>query len=506
MKEATLNQPAAYRPIQELQAHIAGSGRSITECAWFRPVKLALALLDETELDAAQSELLERLKRAFRAGGHAIQSEPSRDSDLILAFHTIPAGDAPLRERIEEVDPPRAVAVRDRYDLAGLHPNLVTVVTVTEDLRALPHAEVEDLARMAMARIGAFKMLFIKVDAASWTPEYYVFASIEGGHPAISRSSPNCFEEIRDRLVTHACANEAGGYEPVKNAIPQKDWADCRTVDYVIAVGRKLGELGHLDPPMDIAQWASRERAQLAKFLLGWQRQAAGAMIAFAPDLNVPEKYRSPKFTGTPTVTCTGREEVDKTNMQRGDVVAVSLREDMLYAFGVENQRLKAPSIEGDELVGGMMASPPVRLSEHPEGYVLDPDGDIVVPRIWAIVHVHRGVEEVHPIRLNGREVHVVEHIWPNVDEFPYAVGCGKDMMFDISRDGMARSAAATDFDSPAVVGMFDVANHGTNFFLYCAPRPGTNVVPRNPFENFLNLLDPDVYGAIKLTGEVPQI
>jgi hypothetical protein len=502
---STLERPAVYHPVDELHLHVAAVDRSVADCAWFRPVKIATALLDQSELDPAQRELLERLMQSFEAGGHTIQSEPTRDSDIILAFHSVPAGDSPIQERMEEIEPLVAMQVRDRYDLEGLHPNLILVISVPDDLAALPHVEVENVARMAMGRIGSFKVLFIKTNPETGAADYYIFATIEGGHPTIDRSDPDCFNELRDRLVTHACANEAGGYTAVRDAIPQAEWDSCRTVDYLIDVGQQLGAMGHLDPPVDAAQWISPQRAQLVRFLLGWQRQAPGAMIAFAPDLRVPAEYRSPTFTGVPIVTCTGREEVDKTNMRRDEVVAVSLRDDTLYAFGVEGQRLKAPSIEGDELVGGMMASPPVRLSEHRDGYVFDPDGDIVVPRIWAIVHTHRGVEEVSPIQVDGREVHVVEHIRPNVEEFPYAVGCGKDMMFDISRDGMARSTAAMDFDSPAVVGMFDVANHGTNFFLYCAPRPGTNVVPRNPFENLLALLDPDGYAAIKLTTEVPQ-
>jgi hypothetical protein len=497
-----------YHPIQVLKDHVAKSRRSVRDCAWFRPVRVGVALLDGIEaLDVAQRELLRGLEAAFQHAGHTIQQEPSRDSDLILAFHTIPLTSAPLRERIVEVDPPLAVAVRDRYDLDGLHPNLVVAVTVTEDLYRLPHVEVEDLARLAMARIGAFKVLFIKVDPASMATDYYVFTTIEGGHPTIFRSNPHCFEELRDRLVTHACAQEAGGYKSVKDAIPYVDWQNCRTVDYIVRAGRRLGELGHLDPPTDVSRWVSPERTQLIRFLLGWQRQAAGAMIAFAPDLQLPEPYRSGPFTGTSIVTCTGREEVDKTNLRRDeDLVAVTLRNGVLYAFGIQGRRLKGPSIEGDELVGGMLASPPVRLSEHPEGYVFDPHGDIVVPRIWAIVHTHRGVEEVRPIRVNGQEVQVVAHILPNTRDFPYAVGCGKDIMFDISRDGMVRAVAAANSESPIVVGIFDVPNHGTNFFLYCAPRPDTNVIPRDPFENLLNLLDPDVYGAIKLTTEVPQI
>lgn len=507
MHQAILDRALSYRPIDELRKYVAGSERTLADCAWFRTIKLAPAFLDDSSLDAAQSELLSKLMDAFKAGGHILQTAPSGDSDLILAFHTIPAGGGSLWERIQEVDPPIVVAVRDRWELGALHPNLVVAVTVTDDLRAMPHVELEDLARMAMARIGAFKLLFIKVDPASWASEYYVLATIEGGHPTILRSAPGCFEELRDRLVTHACANDAGGYQAVKGAIPYQAWQDCRTVDYIVSVGRRLGQMGHLDVPWDAQRVVSAERTRLIRFLLGWQRQAAGAIIAFAPDLQVPEPYRSPAFTGTPIVTCTGREEVDKTNLRRDeDLVAVSMRDGRLYAFGIEGRRLKGPSIEGDELVGGMMASRPVRLSEHPEGYVFDPEGTIVVPRIRAIVHTHRGVEEIRPIELNGRRVHVVEHIRPNVEAFPYAVGCGKDIMFEISRDGMARSAAATDLGSPAVVGMFDVANHGTNFFLYCAPRPGTNIIPRDPFENFLNLLDPDVYGAITLTTEVPQI
>lgn len=503
--ESTLERPAVYHPVEELHHHVAAVERSVADCAWFRPVMIAPALLDQSELDRAQTELLERLTQSFAADGHMIQSEPTRDSDIILAFHSVPGGSAPIAERMEEVEPLVALQVRDRYDLDGLHPNLILVISLSDDLAALPHVEVENVARMAMARIGAFKVLFVKTDPETGTAEYYIFATVEGGHPTIDRSDPDCFDELRDRLVTHACANEAGGYTPVRNAIPPEDWDDCRTVDYLIDVGKQLGAMGHLDPPLDAAQWTSEERAKLVRFLLGWQRQAPGAIIAFAPDLQVPDEYRSPTFTGVPIVTCTGREEVDKTNMQRDEVVAVSLPDDTLYAFGVQGQRLKAPSIEGDELVGGMLSSPPVRLSEHPDGYVIDPDGDIVVPRIWAIVHTHRGVEEVRPIQVDGREVQVVEHIRPNVEEFPYAVGCGKDMMFDISRDGMARSTAAMDPNSPAVVGMFDVANHGTNFFLYCAPRPGTDVVPRNPFENFLALLAPDGDAAIKLTTEVPQ-
>ncbi|MGB5931860.1 MAG: hypothetical protein WBH57_02175 [Anaerolineae bacterium] len=496
------------RPIQALKAHVASSRQLVGHCEWFRPIRLGLALLNGIEaLDDAQRELLRNLKAAFLQAGHTVQSQPSRDSDLILSFYTIPPGTEPLRERVVEVHPPLAVAVRDHYDLDGLHPNLVVVVTVTEDLHGLSHVEMEDLARLAMARIGAFKVLFIKAHRVSRATEYYVFTTIEGGHPTIFRSIPHCFEELRDRLVTHACAREAGGYKPVKDAIPYEDWQNCCTVDYIVRAGRRLGELGHLDAPIDVGRWVSPERTQLIRFLLGWQRQAAGAMIAIAPDLQVPDRYRSNQFTGACIVTCTGREEVDKTNLRRDDdLVAVALHHGVLHAFAVEGRTLKRPSIEADELVGGMLASPPVRLSRHAEGYVFDPNGDIVVPRIWAIVHTHRGVEELRAVDLNGQEVQVVAHILPNVQDFPYAVGCGKDIMFDISRDAMAKAVATANLDSPTVVGIFDVPNHGTNFFIYCASRPGTKIIPRNPFENLLNLLDPDVYGAIKLTTEVPQI
>jgi len=497
-----------YRPIQALKEHVASSRGPVADCEWFRPIRLGLVLLKGIEaLDDAQRELLRNLKAAFLQAGHTVERRPSRDSDLILSFYTIPPGTEPLRERIVEVHPPLAVAVRDLYDLDGLHPNLVVVVTVTEDLRGLSHVEMEDLARLAMARIGAFKVLFIKAHRVSRATESYVLTTMEGGHPTIFRSDPHCFEELRDRLVTHACASEAGGYEPLKDAIAYEDWRNCRTVDYIVRAGRRLGELGHLDAPIDVGRWVSPERTQLIRFLLGWQRQAAGAMIAFAPDLQVPDRYRSAQFTGACVVTCTGREEVDKTNLRRDDdLVAVALHDGVLHAFGIEGRRLKGPSIEGDELVGGMLASPPVRLSRHPEGYVFDPNGDIVVPRIWAIVHTHRGVEEVRALDLNGQEVHVVAHILPNVHDFPYAVGCGKDIMFDMSRDGMAKAVAADDLRSPTVVGIFDVPNHGTNFLIYCAPRPGTKIIPRNPFENLLSVLDPEAYGAIKLTKEVPQI
>ena len=507
VEEAVLERTSVYYPIRVLEQQIAASNRSVESCTWFRSVRFASVVPNGTRLDAAQSELYQQLISAFEDGGHLIQSEPSLDTDLIIEYYAASLEGGSLWERIEEVTPLLMVGVRDDYRLGALHPNLVVAITVTEDLLSMSHVEVEETARMVKARLGTFKMLFVKVDPETYETEYYMFTTIEGGHPVVQRSNPRCFEELRDRLVTHACANEAGGYEPVTDAISVAAWRACESADFIADVGRWMGQMGHLDAPWHARHVATAERARMIGMLLGWQRQAAGAMIAFAPDIEVPVSYRTPPFTGAPIVTCTGRDGVDKTNLHRDtDLVAVSLKNDILYAFGVEGRRLKGPSIEGDELVGGMMASPAVRLSPHPDGYVYDPDGEIVVPRIWGIVHTHRAVEELRPIMIDGREADVVKHVKLNIDEYPYAVGCGKDMMFDISRDGMARTISVVDEESPALVAMFDVANHGTNFFIYCAPRPGTNVIPRNPFENFYNLLDPAGYAAIKLTTEVPQV
>jgi hypothetical protein len=491
-----------YRPIRTLLNYAQTSPRKIGDCDWFRPVSVAAACLEP--LDACQEDLLHGLEEAFGRAGHRFAHEPNAETELVIAFTAADEGDGPLSSRIAEPEMPLLVTISDRYKLQHL-PKLLIVVTIRDELQRRTQEEMQELGWTSMARLGSYLVLFAK-SSDQGPADYYVMSTLEGGHPLIERNGPDCFDQIRDRLITHVCANDVSDHVAAENVIPLNAWKNCRTVDAVVAAGRRLGQLGHFDPPVGLDAFVSPQRQRQLRGFLKWDQQAAGALIAFAPDLRVPGESDG-GFTGTCIVTCTGKAEVDKTDLKRDeDLVAVAKRQDRLYAFGTDGLSMKPPSVEGEELAGGMMAAPAVRLSKCSTGYVFDPNGEFVVPKIWAVVHLHRGVEEVNQLVHDESEHPLFIHVLPNFRDFPFAVGCGKDLMFEVSHDAIGRAIGLAGENDSLLAAMFDVPNHGTNFFVFCAPRPGTDIIPEDPFENLFYLLDPQEQGALKLTTEVPQI
>jgi hypothetical protein len=126
-------------------------------CPWWRP--RTVALVGRPPRDAAP--FVDELLDAFRAHGHTVVAEPSGHEHIILAFAETPNGEAPLTDRIPERKLPLAVSLIREHGLARRPENLVVLTTVPERLSELEHMETVMAARVAMARFGAPKAVFL---------------------------------------------------------------------------------------------------------------------------------------------------------------------------------------------------------------------------------------------------------------------------------------------------------------------------------------------------------
>src|SRR5574341_996642 len=128
----------------------------LRECSWFRP--RTVAVLNQPALgDLVQQQFLPKLLAAFEEQGHSIIANPTGTVNLMLSFYDAPDTDVPLLERVPERPLPLALSLMREFGLSKRPENLVTFVTIHEHLRDMPHAQVLEIARTTMARIGTPK-------------------------------------------------------------------------------------------------------------------------------------------------------------------------------------------------------------------------------------------------------------------------------------------------------------------------------------------------------------
>jgi len=491
--------------------------RPIERCWWFHPVRIDFDISDD-QLD--QSPIFQELSGSIQKQGHKQPRTPSNTSDMIITAYTIPSGTEPLEQRVLEIDP-LALKIGEEYCITDvLQRNVTAIVTMTDDLVHMNKREAENYVRMLMIRLGALKIIINH-------PEYYALATMEGGLGVEYKTNPQAIDCLRDRLVTHACAKESGQYIAEPNVIDEKEWQQSSVPDYLVAAFTTLGQDGFIAPPFEIASVATPARTRLTQILMGYGRQSESAGLAFDPSLSLPERFRMGLTTGAIVTTGTGKFNVNKRNMNRdadlpcvGIVPLADLSKNrtgqlQLNAFGryvfgrVGVSRTPPPSIEFDEMAATLHEAPLMHVSLHSngQGYILDPKGEIVIPRVRAFLHMHVGVDAMQNDLIGGGVsiFKYAEYVPPNLKDFPYSVGCGKDIMFACSTDAAQRSVGVQDTKSGIGIVFFDATNHGTNFLLLTEPFPGTDCIPYNPFQLFLNLVHPQS-GPIRLTQEILQI
>lgn len=414
---------------------------------------------------------------------------------------------AGLKEHLPEIFPLVVSVGRNQLHLnPPLHPNFANLICLDDTAghcRNLGDDRTVILMRTLMAKLGAFKNIVVLYDRGADGRLAFrgmILGTLEGGHPRIE-SVP----DLARRLMVFGSAAEVGGWAIYKGAtIREEAWQKSSVVKGLIELGRFLGGRGLLSDPVNIRDLVKKPKlADLIVRLVNYSRQAEGAFMAFEPELpyrpgEAPNLPGLP-WTGVSIVTCSGRFGAIKTDLSYSDLDAIvpSEQRDQVAVIPVEGIEPKGPSVEAEEFI-----FPQVELAEQLKlalsrvegGYRRDEQGNIVVPPIRGVVHLHRGFRS--PV--SGKVLVVPS----DIARFP-PVGCGVDLMHEMSRDAMKRALDLwLENGQEAICALFYVPNHGTNVFVFWA-SDNTGLVPEDPFALFKALISS---GELAFTPDVPQV
>lgn len=388
-------------------------------CPWWRPLKVAFVGQDpgSVQLAGFQAQLLE----SFRDQGHTIVTTSEENIDLLIDSETIPDGPEPLAKRVPERSQPLMLTVMKDYQLKRRPHNLVVLVGVDESMSTWSHVEVVSTARVAMAKIGSPKIVFVSGPGA----QEVTYCTLEGGHPTETYAK---VEGLRDRLVASASAREVGGQFDVNaDAITEAAWSESQIPDEIVRAGHRMHELGLLPQPKQISDYVSPGMARVYQRYLGLKGFSEGMMFAVDP------------VSGTTMVTASGSWDVDKRALHRDEVTALAgIVEGRVQVQAPVGIRPKGPSVEALEVLSLLEGAPRVRLSPTGTGgWRVDPNGQVEVPIIRSGIHAHIGVSSADDA--------VVETIEPDRMNYPYGFGCGTDLMCEVARSTVQRSSAIND-------------------------------------------------------------
>ena len=443
----------------------------VRACPWWRPLKVAF--VGENRGSARMTEFESQLLDSFRNQGHTIVTASEADIDLLIDIAMIPDGPEPLVLRIPERSQPLMLTVMKDYQLKRRPHNLVVLVGVEESLGSWSHVDVVSTARVAMGRIGSFKIVFVSGSGA----EEVTYCTLEGGHPTETHAK---VDGLRDRLVASASAREVGGRFDVNNdAITQAVWNATNIPDEIVRAGHRMHQLGLLPQPQKISDYVSHRMARVYERYLGLRGFSEGMLFAVDP------------LTGTTMVTASGSWDVDKRALHRDEVTALSGidegRVQVQAPFGV---RPKGPSVEALEVLSLLDAVPRVRLSpDGANGWRLDPNGQTEVPIIRSGIHAHIGVSSADDA--------VVETVEPDRKNYPYGFGCGTDLMCEVARNTVERSSAINNPKDRRRYVRWPMLYHG-EMVIELWKEGAENVT----FEGLLDLFDNAKSNAIKFRSD----
>ncbi len=406
-----------------------------------------------------------------------------------------------LKEHFPETFPLIVSVGRNQMALnPPLHPNFVNLVCIDDTsstIRNLTGNRKVIFIRTLAAKLGSFKNIIVPYERdreGRLTFRSIILGTLEGGHPLMRSIST-----LAKRLMVFASATEVGGWKVWQDvSIPKEAWQSSAVVKGLVDLGRFLGKRRLLSPPVRIRQLVkSRRLATLIVRLVRYSRQAEGAFMAFEPEIDLDLPGFS--WTGVPIVTCSGRFGAIKSRLTYGNLAAVvpSSERDLVRVIPVKGTRPKGPSVEAEEFISPqleIMQQTPIRLRKVEGGYRNDERGDIIVPPFRGIIHLHRGFA----VRASDKILVVPS----DIARFP-PVGCGVDLMHEMSRDAMRRAVHLwEEAGRKAIAALFYVPNHGTNLFAFWAAN-AQGIIPQDPFELVKELISNK---QLALTPEVPQV
>lgn len=390
-----------------------------------------------------------------------------------------------LKEKLPEVDIPFAIKIGKevckKFNIyPELHPNFINMIFIEDTLNfhKLP-SEIKILfMRFLMAKLGAFKNIVVPYKEGKISEDKVILGTLEGGHPSLD------LNELAKRLLVFGSCREVGGWEEINNiVIPKEIWERSETVNSLIALGRYLGEKSLLSSPVEIRNLVKNEN--LAKFIIrivNYSRQAEGAFMAFAPELNFP--IADNPYDGIFVITCSGKYGTVKTDLTYKDLAPViPIKNSKVGVLKIEGEIVKGPSVEAEEFT--------IPLYELRDKFIyID---DYKLPIIRAVIHIHRGYE----ILKTSEDFFEIPS---DIDEYP-PVGCGVDLMLEMSKYAMRYAIELwLKKDKKPKISLFKVPNHGTNIFIFW--DKSLNISSDDPFYYFKFFVEE---GYLKFKN-VPQI
>ena len=448
----------------------------LRETPWFAPRTISI-MNQPVEGDQVQVTLLPKLIEAFRAQGHTVSETPNGNVNLMIGFYDVPDTDAPLLERIPERQIPLGLAIMREYGLTRRPDNLVLFFTIRERPSEMTHMQVVELSRVAMARSGTPKAVFLSGDRNTGELWETTYTTLEGGHPSDRAEERDVVLMLRDRLIAMACARDVGAdYIVMDDKITRDQWENTRTPESIITAGHRMDALNLLPPPKNVSEYVSPDLANIYNRYLNMKGFSEGMLFAFDAD------------TDTLMVTASGSWNVDKRALKREEVVPIGGMEGhKILVFAPEGIKPKGPSVEAVEMYTLLMSVPKTRVSKKNGVWVADPNGEKEVPMIRAGIHTHIGVVHIDETR--------VEDMGLNRRDYPYGFGCGTDLMKQLAQDAAQRSRAIHDASDPRMYVRWQMLYHGETVVELWKPDASDQ-----PLQGLLDMYDPQRVGAIEYT------
>lgn len=452
--------------------------RDLRETPWFTPRTISI-MNPPVPGDRVQAELLPKLLDAFREQGHTVKEQPDGNVNLMIGFYDVPDSDAPVLDRIPERQIPLGLAIMREYGLTRRPDNLVLFMTIRERPSEMKHAEVVELSRIAMARAGTPKVVFLSGDHSTGELWETTYSTLEGGHPSDRAEDRDVVMMLRDRLISMACARDVGAdYIVIDDKITLAQWENTRTPEAIIEAGHRMDQLNLLPPPKSVSEYVSPDLANIYNRYLNMKGFSEGMLFAFDPD------------TDTLMVTASGSWNVDKRALKREEVVPIgSMEGHKILVYAPEGIKPKGPSVEAVEMYTLLMSVPKTRVSKKDGVWVADPDGEKEVPMIRAGVHTHVGVVRI--------DRDWVEDMGLNRRDYPYGFGCGTDLMKQLAQDAAHRSKAIHDSTDSRLYVRWQMLYHGETVVELWKPGASSQ-----PLQGLLDMYDPQRVGAIEYTHD----
>jgi len=420
--------------------------------------------------------------------------EAPENIDILLAHLDIPLGRDKLVDRIPDDTDYIALQVKDQFGLRKNPGHLVGVTTIPERLSETSHEEVAYIARRLFFRMGIPSAIFIS-QAESGEISELTLVTPEGGSISIPANNyENALRELRDSLVTLEMATDLPTVEHRPTSFSLDEFESSPFPTTMITAGPRLDQMGYLRPPIKATEHTTNpKKLKLLQLYLGSQQWAEAAWLTVDPSGSILPDI------GTIYMTATGGDGADKRHPTEQDVVPVGeVRGGKLQVFPVPGKETRKSSVEARELSKLIIESPKIRLKKVNGFYIPDLDGEFVTSVWAAFLHLHVGYDQVDP--------RLVEHLAPNINIFPYGVGCGTDLMELMSQDNARRAEEIMQYRKPLMF-IWPVNRHGIIVAVpWERPIQGMDGNYHQGLETALELIDPNSYGAVRINPHnIPQ-